>query len=166
MTTARRPSPSKRRHIRSIGQPPVTGYIDRELVPITHARWLELSGNSEYADICKYIGEDFQVHAQWIGIIENPHVTFQGQWAPFSLTVLNRVGDDSDKTVWSIDPALTESYTTEANLREAYQRWVEQYSASYRDKAGTLIEVGNKAWVGNVGGDDTPAETVESFGSW
>jgi hypothetical protein len=118
----------------------LVAFIDRDGKPIDAKKWRELRADPAYPIVRQYDNGVVNVTLQWVGRIEDPQNTFSDYWKVFILLVKNYTADGS----LVVDPADSDAtFPDEEKGVEAYEKFLESWTASKRDDEGVLVEEGN-----------------------
>jgi hypothetical protein len=117
-----------------------TGYVNRDGARILAEDWAKNCLDPDYCNVRIYDNGVVRVLIRWVGKVENIDSSFADMWKVFRLDVWNY----NDAGVLVPDPVeYGRWFPTRRHVEEAYENFLERWTASRRDEDGKFEEEDN-----------------------
>jgi hypothetical protein len=143
-------------------------YLDPEGNKITYKSYITLRTANPDAWILKvYENDKFRVTFKTIRLPKTDGIP-QAHWMKFKIVVENILTTDPEghsiPKQYVLDPDATKMYRTKVEAFMGFETFIVQYTESFKDESGELIEVGNKLSKDIPVADEQADMSI--FGSW
>lgn len=109
---------------------------------ISKDQWEKLREDDDYALVGAFENEKVQILIEWVGAVSNADIKrlFKGQYPLFRLYQY----DKNDNGDWIEAPEHGKTFPTALKAQAYYDEFVLNWTKSYRDHDGKIVEIENK----------------------